>query len=157
MRIRLTDDRLRQMYAGGRGDVVARRYARVWAWVLARGWLPRRWVTLEVPGRRTGRPTRFPIGLADVGGRWFLVSMLGECNWTRNVRANDGWVTLHWGRPYRRHVTEVPACERAPVLARYVAKVPGGRPHIPVPEGAPLAQFAAVAATYPVFRIDDDH
>jgi deazaflavin-dependent oxidoreductase (nitroreductase family) len=154
MGVLISDDRLRQMYAGGRGDATARRYARLWGWVQARGWLPRRWVTLEVPGRRTGKPTRFPVGLADVGGHWYLVSMLGECNWTRNIRANDGWVTLHWGRAYRRHVTEVPARERAPILARYVAKVPGGRPHIPVAPGAPLAEFEEVCATYPVFRID---
>jgi len=150
----ISDERLRAMYAGSAGNSVARRYARLWGWVQARGWLPRRWVTLEVPGRKSGRPTRFPIGLADVDGRWYLVSMLGECNWTKNVRANDGWVTLHWGRPYRRHVTEVPPAQRAPILARYVAKVPGGRPHIPVPPGAPVQDFEAIAARYPVFRID---
>ncbi len=152
--LRFSDDQLRAMYAGGRGNAVARRFARLWGWVQARGWLPRRWVTLEVPGRVSGKPTRFPIGMADVHGQWYLVSMLGECHWTRNVRANEGWVTLHWGRPYRKHVTEVPVAQRAPILARYVEKVPGGRPHIPVPVGAPVAEFDAVAARYPVFRLD---
>ncbi|MCA0336330.1 MAG: nitroreductase/quinone reductase family protein [Actinobacteria bacterium] len=154
MGVFISDERLRRMYAGGAGNATARRYARLWGWVQAKGWLPRRWVTLEVPGRTTGRPTRFPIGLADVGGHWYLVSMLGECHWTKNIRANDGWVILHWGRPYRRHVTEVPARERAPILSRYVEKVPGGRPHIPVPPGAPIEEFEEIAAGHPVFRID---
>ena len=45
--------------------------------VLGAGLLPRRWVTLEVVGRRTGRVTRFPLGMADWHGDWYLVSMLG--------------------------------------------------------------------------------
>jgi hypothetical protein len=40
------------------------------------------------------------------------------------------------------------------VLARYVDTVPGGRPHVGVPAGAPEVVFAAVAERHPVFRID---
>src|ERR1035437_8907932 len=83
-------DRLRAMYVGGGGNATARRYARFWNMVMRLGLLPRRWVTLEVRGRRTGRVTRFPLGMADVGGQWYIVSMLGECNWVRNVRAAEG-------------------------------------------------------------------
>ncbi|GGL43951.1 hypothetical protein GCM10012283_28200 [Phycicoccus endophyticus] len=39
------------------------------------------------------------------------------------------------------------------VFQRYVEKVPGSRPHIPVPVGAPLANFAAVARDLPVFAL----
>lgn len=146
--------RLRAMYLGGRGNAVARRYARAWAWVLARGLAPRRWVTLEVVGRRSGEVRSFPLGLADVDGCWYAVSMLGECAWTHNVRAAHGEAVLRgrrWG-PVR--LTEMPVAERAPVLRRYVAKVPGGRPHVPVPVGASLEAFAAVADRHPVFRVD---
>ena len=142
------------MYVGGRGNLTARRYSRTWSWVIARGIGPRRWATLEVRGRRSGELRRFPLGLADVDGRWYAVSMLGECAWTRNVRASGGDVVLHgrgWGRV---HLVEVPVDERAPVIARYVEKVPGGRPHVAVPVGAPLVVFAAVADRHPVFRID---
>jgi hypothetical protein len=45
-----TDDDLRAMYAGGHGDRTARRFARFWAAVQGMGLMPRRWVTLEVPG-----------------------------------------------------------------------------------------------------------
>jgi deazaflavin-dependent oxidoreductase (nitroreductase family) len=149
------DDRLRAMYRGGRGDATARRFARFWAAVQGAGLLPRRWVTLEVPGRRTGRTTRFPLGMADRDGQWYLVSMLGnDCNWVRNVRATGGAVTIRRGRARRRQLVEIPAGERAPILKRYLRKVPGGRPHIPVDRDAPLAEFEAIAAQYPVFRVD---
>jgi hypothetical protein len=65
-----TSDRLRAMYAGGRGDETARRFSRLWAAIFGLGLLPRRWVTLEVPGRRSGRLTRFPLGMADLSGQW---------------------------------------------------------------------------------------
>ncbi|MFT3661133.1 MAG: hypothetical protein QM809_06955 [Gordonia sp. (in: high G+C Gram-positive bacteria)] len=32
-------------------------------------------------------------------------------------------------------------------------QVPGARPHIPVPPSAPVAEFEAVAAAHPIFRI----
>jgi hypothetical protein len=92
-------DRLRAMYVGGRGNATARRYAWFWNRAFRLGLLPRRWVTLEVRGRRTGTLTRFPLGMADVGGQWYVVSMLGECNWVRNVRA--GRPPAHPCRPAR--------------------------------------------------------
>jgi len=148
-----SDQDLREMYVGGRGNAVARRFARVWAKVFALGLFPRRWVTLEVPGHRSGRTTRFPLGMADLDGTWYLVSMLGECAWVRNVRAADGQVVLRRRRGQRRRLVEVPVADRAPILQRYVDKVPGGRPHIPVERGAPLSEFAAIAANYPVFEV----
>jgi hypothetical protein len=53
----LSEDAVRAMYAGGRGNATARRFARVWAAVFGAGLAPRRWATLEVTGRRTGRRT----------------------------------------------------------------------------------------------------
>jgi hypothetical protein len=60
----IPDDRLRAMYAGGRADATARRFARLWATVFALGLMPRRWITLEVTGRLSGRIVRFPLGMA---------------------------------------------------------------------------------------------
>ncbi|MGX6607362.1 nitroreductase/quinone reductase family protein [Micromonosporaceae bacterium Da 78-11] len=112
-------------------------------------------MTLEVVGRRTSRVTRFPLGMADWEGSWYLVSMLGEdCNWVRNVRAVGGLVTLRHGRAQARHLVEVPVDERAPILKRYLQKVPGARPHVPVDRNAPLAEFEAIAARYPAFRVE---
>jgi F420H(2)-dependent quinone reductase len=150
-----SEDVLRAMYAGGRGNATARWFARLWAVVHSAGPLPRRWVTLEVVGRRTGRVTRFPLGMADWEGNWYLVSMLGnDCNWVRNVRAAGGLVTLRHGLARARHLVEVPVEERAPILKRYLQKVPGARPHVPVDRNAPMAEFEAIAARHPAFRVE---
>lgn len=145
--------RARRMYAGGRAGGAARRFARAWALVLRAGLAPRRWVVLEVPGRTSGRRTRIPLGMADVGGRWYLVSMLGECHWVANVRAAGLRAVLVHGRRRAVRLVEVPVDERAPVLRRYVAVAPGGRPHIPVDRSEPVEAFALVAERYPVFEV----
>lgn len=120
------------MYAGGRGDADARWFARFWGRIFGAGLLSRRWVTLEVPGRTSGKMTSFPLGMADVDGRWYLVSMLGECNWVANVRVNEGHVVLRRRRRRPVQLVEVPIDSRAAVLSRYVHIAPGGRPHISV-------------------------
>jgi deazaflavin-dependent oxidoreductase (nitroreductase family) len=145
------------MYVGGRGNATARRYARFWNTVLRLGLMPPRWVRLEVRGRRTGTITRFPLGMADVDGQWYVVSMLGECNWVRNVRAAQGRATLRRFRAREVRLVELPVQERAPVLRQYVRKVPGGRPHIPVDRHEPVDAFEAVASNYPVFRVEPLH
>ncbi len=146
--------KLRAMYATGAGNRTARRYARFWAVVFGLGLVPRRWVTLEVPGRKSGRMTRFPLGLASLDGQWYLVPMLGEgCNWVRNVRAAGGRVTLRHGRAVRCQLTELPEAERPRVLKRFLQQVPGARPHVPVSMDAPEAAFAPIAARYPVFLV----
>ena len=142
------------MYAGGQGNATARRYARLWNAAFRLGLLPRRWVTLEVRGRRTGRVTRFPVGMADIGGQWYVVSMLGECNWVRNVRAAGGQATLRRRRVRPVLLVEMPVDQRAPVIRRYVRKVPGGRPHIPVDRHEPVEAFETIASDYPVFQVN---
>ncbi len=125
-----SDDRLRTIYREGRADPTARRLSRWWAGVFALGLLPKRWVTLEVAGRRSGRLVRFPLGMADSGGRWYLVAMLGErCNWVRNVRAAGGRATLRRRRAVAVRLVELPVRERPPIIKRYLEKVPGARPH----------------------------
>ena len=150
----ISDDRLRSMYAGGQGNVTARWFSRCWARVFDLGILPRRWVTLEVTGRRSGRIRRFPLGMADWEGRWYLVPMLGErCQWVRNVRAADGQAVIRRRRAVRCRLVELPDAERPAILRRYLLKVPGARPHIPVRPDAPMADFAAIAPRYPVFLV----
>jgi hypothetical protein len=148
-------DRLRAMYAGGRGNTTARRFARLWAAVFGLGLVPRRWITLEVPGRRTGRRTSFPLGMTDWQGRWYLVPMLGgDCNWVRNVRAADGRAVIRHRRRRPCLLVEIPAADRAPILRRFLQQIPGARPHVPVDRNDPLDAFAAVSDRYPAFRVD---
>jgi hypothetical protein len=148
--------RKRQTYAGGRPN----RWGRIqnrWAvhqfgvrWLdLGRG------VVLEVRGRSSGRTVEVPLVVLRQGGERYLASMLGSgANWVRNARADGGRAVLRDGK--RRdevRLVEVPADERAPLLKAYLAVAPGARPHIPVDRRAPLAEFEAVAADYPVFRV----
>lgn len=151
----ISDEAAREMYLGGRGNETARWYARLWGRLFGIGLLPRRWVTLEVRGRRSGRTRSFPLGMVDVDGRWYVVSMLGECAWVSNVRAASGKAILRRRRRRRVRLVEVPAERRAPILKRYVDKVPGGRPHVAVSRGSSVAHFADVAADHPVFEVID--
>jgi deazaflavin-dependent oxidoreductase (nitroreductase family) len=114
-------------------------------------------VTLEVPGRRTGRVVSFPLVVAAYQGERYLVSMLGrDANWVHNVRAAGGRAVLRRGRREAVRLEEVDVAARAPILRRYLAKAPGARPHVPVDRHAPLAEFDRIADQYPVFRITAD-
>ena len=145
----------RWMYRGGRPNALARVLNRVSAAHFASGVLaPRRAVTLEVPGRRSRRPVSFPLVMVAFDGERYLVAMLGErTNWVANVRANDGRAVLHHGGTEPVRLVEVDVAARPAILRRFLELAPGARPHIPVDRHAPLADFAAVAARFPVFRI----
>ncbi len=146
----------RLIYRGDRPGPVARALNAFWARQYGAGRLSRaRDVTLEVRGRTSGRMLRFPVVLADLDGRWYLVSMLGEnANWVRNVRAGDGSAVIRRGADHDVTLTEVPVGERAPILRRYLDVAPGARPHIAADRGAPPADFERVAPDHPVFRVD---
>ena len=147
-------DMLRSMYPDGQADARARRLSRLWATAFGLGLGPRRWVSLEVTGRKSGRIVRFPLGMADWAGQWYLVSMLGErCNWVLNVRAADGRAVIRHGHATACQLIEVPPAERPEILRRYLRKAPGSHPHIPVSRHASVADFAAIGPRYPVFRV----
>jgi deazaflavin-dependent oxidoreductase (nitroreductase family) len=149
-----TNEGLRAMYRGGKAGPAARRFARLWAAVFGLGLSPRRWVALEVAGRRSGRAIRIPLGMASQNGRWYLVPMLGgECNWVLNVRAAAGRAVIRHGRARACRLVEVPESERGPLIKRYLQQVPGARPHIRVDRHAPVADFDAIASRYPVFEV----
>jgi deazaflavin-dependent oxidoreductase (nitroreductase family) len=145
------------MYRGDRPGRLAKAMNRLAAVQHAAGLLsPRRAVTVEVRGRRTGDLISFPVVVADYEGQQYLVSMLGEAaNWVRNVRAAGGLAVIR--RDGRRPVRleDVQPGGRAPILRRYLALAPGARPHIPVDRRAPLGAFDRFAADFPVFRIVD--
>jgi deazaflavin-dependent oxidoreductase (nitroreductase family) len=150
----ISADETRRMYAGGRGNATARRWARFWSLIFGLGLFPQRWVSLEVPGRRTGRIRRFPLGMAEWHDDWFLVSMLGDnCQWVRNVRAAEGYVVVRRRRRIPCLLREVPVGERAPILRRYVQIAPGARPHLPLSASTELPAVTAVADRFPVFRV----
>ena len=142
-------------YRGGRPNWVARVLDRGTAAVYARGVSPDHLVTLEVPGRRSGRTIRFPLVMVVVEGERYLVSMLGEgTNWVRNVRSAGGDAVLRHGRREEVHLQEeVEPERRAPVLKAYLGRAPNARAHVPVGKDVPLAEFERVAPRFPVFRV----
>lgn len=146
--------RLRALYPGGRPTPEARAIHRRFV----AGPLPRVLpiaAVLEVPGRRTGQPTRVPLVIVRSHGSWFLVSMFGErSNWVRNVRTAQGEAVLVHGRRRTVRLVEVPVASRAPIIRRYLFFAWGARPHMQVSWRDPLTAFDAVAAVYPVFRVD---
>ena len=147
----------RWFYRGGRPNRVARIIDRGGAVVYALGVAPDYMVTLEVPGRKTGRIFRLPLVMVVVDGERYLVSMLGEdVNWVRNVKAAGGRVTVRHGRSEDVRLEEVAAEYRAPVLKDYLNRAPNARAHLPVHKDAPLAEFERVSPRFPVFRVVSD-
>jgi hypothetical protein len=62
------------MYRGGRRGSLARVMNRMSEMQFSAGlFSPKRATTLEVPGRRTGRVTSFPVVVADYHGERYLV------------------------------------------------------------------------------------
>jgi deazaflavin-dependent oxidoreductase (nitroreductase family) len=146
---------MRLFYRDWRPTRLGRCVNRVQGWLSGLGLPPRFMAALEVRGRASGRRRSAPIVIATVEGRHYLVSMLGpRSDWVKNVEAAHGDAVLRQGRRRRVRLVPVPPEQRAPVLREYVRIAPSGRQHFPLPVGAPLAEFAAIAERYPVYRID---
>jgi hypothetical protein len=142
------------LYRGGRPNWAATVLNRISAAVHALGVAPNYMVTLEVPGRRSGRRISLPLVMVVIEGERYLVSMLGaEADWVQNVKAAGGSVTLRHGGREDVRLEEVAADRRAPVLKAYLKRAPGARPHMPVDKNAPLSEFEKISAQFPVFRV----
>ncbi|MEP7284508.1 MAG: nitroreductase/quinone reductase family protein [Chloroflexota bacterium] len=144
----------RWIYNGQHPNFVARAANKVWEFIASSGIAPNYAVTLQVTGRKSGRIISFPVVLALVDGRRYLVSMLGdEAQWVKNVRAAHGKAFIRSGSRTSVTLEEVPVEQRAPILKVYLQRANGARPHIPVDKDAPIAAFETVAKSFPVFQI----
>ncbi|MGY1712073.1 nitroreductase/quinone reductase family protein [Geodermatophilus sp. SYSU D00758] len=124
-------------------------------------------VTLEVPGRRSGVVRQTNLVRAEHDGRGHLVSLTGESEWVRNVRAAGGRAVLaRRGRRQPVTLVEVPVPDRAPVIRAYVLRA-GRRPGTTAVRrearaffgvGPDLAdgEIATVADRFPTFRVLPD-
>lgn len=143
------------MYRGGRPNIMARVINSLTAQIHSTGISRDYLVTLEVIGRKSGKVISFPLAMAVVDGERYLVSMLGpEANWVQNLKSAGYQATLRHGITERIHLQEIEVAKRPPILKAYLQIAPGARPHIPVSMDAPLAEFEAVAANYPIFRVE---
>ncbi|MGB8213915.1 MAG: nitroreductase/quinone reductase family protein [Anaerolineales bacterium] len=145
----------RWLYRDNRPHALAKALNAGWELVHSSGIFPA-WVTLEVVGRRSGKPIRFPLAMATLHGQRYLVSMLGkDANWVRNLQAAGGRAILRHGKVENVLLEEVALSQRPEILRAYLQVAPGARPHIPVDKDAPLAEFEAIAAQFPVFHVVD--
>jgi deazaflavin-dependent oxidoreductase (nitroreductase family) len=146
---------LRLFYRDWRPTRAGRWVNRLQCWWSAVGLPPRLMAALEVRGRTSGRTRANVVAIATVAGNRYLVSMLGpRSDWVKNVEAAGGSAVLRQGHRRPVHLVPVPPQERAPILREYVRIATSGRTHFPVPAGAPLSAFAAIAERYPVYRIE---
>jgi deazaflavin-dependent oxidoreductase (nitroreductase family) len=129
-------------------------FSRFWAAWSALGLPSFRMVELELTGRKTGKPVRLAVVVARLAGQAYLVSMLGECAWVSNARANPNATIVRFGRrPVR--LQEVPIADRPAIIQAYLRVAPGARPHIGLDADATLEACERVGANHPVFMIMD--
>lgn len=124
------------------------------------GLSPRDTVAVEVPERRTGRLRRTPLVFAEYKGSRYLVSLLGEAEWVRNVRANHYCATIRRGWTKAVRLEEVAVAQRPPILKAYVGKRVFSkfaerepREFFGIAPNATLEDLFKIAHHYPVFRI----
>lgn len=141
-----------KFYGNRKATPLGKEFSSFWAWWAATGLPPWRQVALEMTGRRSGRIHRLAVVTARHEGRDYLVSMLGECEWVKNVRAHpEAWIVS--GRRRKVTLAEVPIDQRAPIIRDYLRRAPGARPHIGLDANASLADCTRAAPHHPVFEI----
>lgn len=144
----------------------ARWYQRLsWLGVLltSLGLAPRDTVTLEVRGRKSGRVRRVPILTTRYRGEDYLVSLAGESQWVRNVRAADGEAAIRRRKTRDVHLEELAPPDRAEIIARYLhagrersgtkAHAKQARCYFGLDPDPSIADIGAIAEYYPVFRV----
>jgi len=111
---------------------------------------------LETRGRRSGLPRRTPVNLLEVEGRHYLVSPRGETDWVRNVRADEGRLTLVLGRRRDERIAEELAdSAKVPVLRAYLRKwkMEVGVFFDGVTSQSPEQDLTRIAPDHPVFLL----
>ena len=126
----------------------------------AHGFSPANTVALEVVGRRSGRLRRTAVVVVQHQGQPFVVSLGGESEWVRNVRAAAGKAILRRGKRTSVRLVEVLPVERAPVLLAYAShrafsRSPAyiARNYFGVKPHPGLSDFTDIAERYPVFLV----
>lgn len=110
---------------------------------------------LEVRGRKTGRLYSLPVDLLEREQTLFLVAPRGRTQWVRNAEA-QGKVTLRRGtRRARYRLKALPDTAKPSILKAYLDQFHKEvQRFFPVPAGAPVEEFAALAERYPAFELE---
>lgn len=146
---------LRYFYGDWRPTRLGRLWSRAYAFVAGLGILPELLVTLQTTNRTSGRLDSTVLVGAKLAGQRYLVSMLGDhSDWVEDLRATGGKAFIKRARSRPVKLTEIAIRDRAPILKQWAKVATSGRRHLPVSPDEPLPAFEAIAADYPVFRID---
>jgi hypothetical protein len=147
---------MRLFYSDWRPTFLGRWINQLNCWWSGLGLPPRFQAALEVRGRVSGRIRSNPVVIATVEGKDYLVSMLGpNSDWVKNVEASHGDAVIRQGRRRLVRLVRVPPERRAPIIREYIRIATSGRRHFPLPVGAPLSDFEAIADRYPVYWIGE--
>jgi len=118
-------------------------------------------ITLEIAGRKTGKPTHVSLTVVRRGESRYLVSLYTQSQWVKNVRAAQGLATMLSGGKTPVRLVEISQEERAPILLGYVqqrAFSHSGQESAQLFFGLGpkpgLADMQAIADRYVVFRIE---
>ena len=146
---------LRYFYRDWRPTRLGRFWSSTIAWLSGMGLTRRIVLTLQVKNRRDGKLESTILAVVNHQDQRYLVSMLGDdSEWVQNVRAGDGAAFIKRGLARPVKLIEIATENRAPILKAWCQVATSGRKHLPVPYDAPISAFEAIAADYPVFRID---
>jgi len=134
-----------------------------WSWLVSTGVLPEKWpgepvcgpASLEVVGRRSGKPRANMVTWVEYDGGRYFVSMLGpDSDWVRNIRAAGGEAVLRRRGRKSVRLEEVPVEKRAPIIrAWYQRTWQSTLHHIGLDPNADIAEFERIAPRHPVYRI----
>jgi deazaflavin-dependent oxidoreductase (nitroreductase family) len=120
-----------------------------------------RTLTLEVRGRKTGKPIHVSLSRTDYAGDQYFVSLAGEVDWVKNVRAAGGKAVIVSRKRTPVQLMEIPPEERAPVLLAYVQKrafthsgAQASRHFFGLGPNPTLSEMEKIAGRYLVFRIE---
>ena len=98
--------------------------------------------------------------MAYCGNEYYLVSLAGESEWVRNLRAAHGKAVIQHRRRFDVRALELPPDARAAVLAAYLSKralskspVDAARDYFGVDAHPSLDALRGIADHYPVFNV----
>jgi deazaflavin-dependent oxidoreductase (nitroreductase family) len=113
---------------------------------------------LETRGRQSGLPRRTPVNLLTLDGHQYLVSPRGHGQWVRNVRADDGRLTLILGRHRQAYAARELTADDARTTLVLRAYLTRWKSEVGVffdgtgPDSTD-AELAAIAPKHPIFEL----
>ena len=124
---------------------------------------PRDAVTLQVRGRASGKLRRLPILRTHYRDEDYLVTLAGESQWVRNVRAAHGHAVIRRRRTCEVRLEELAPTERPEIIAEYLraghqrsgaeANAKQARYYFGLDASPSLDDIRTIVDYYPVFRV----